>query len=57
MIRELILVSADLAATAWFATGLAPGPKVPPHLVLRAIAAPDEADRFATGPVPIAVAV
>lgn len=34
MIRELILVSADLKATPWFATGSAPRPELPAGLTL-----------------------
>ena len=51
MIRELIVVTADLTATPWFASGTAPRPTLAPDLTLRTITETHDAARFAGDPV------
>jgi hypothetical protein len=50
MIRELVLVSADLRAAPWFASGAPPLPAIPADIELRVIA-DNDTEPFARGPV------
>jgi hypothetical protein len=55
MIRELVLISADLAASPWFARGVPPSPSTPAGFAIETLAAGATAP-FVDGPIPAAQA-
>ena len=52
MIRELVLVAADLSACPWFALGTPPRAELAADLTVQTIADPAAAERFAGSPLP-----
>ncbi len=56
MIRELVLISADLAASPWFARGVPPSPSMPTGFAIETLAAGAATDPFVDGPIPAAQA-
>src|SRR4030095_337898 len=57
MIRELVLVSGDLAAAPWFSRGIPPSPPTPEGLTIETLSASGSPHQFNDGPVPLAQAV
>ena len=56
MIRELVLVSGDLAAAPWFVRGVPPSPPVPEGFTIETLSAGAPAHLFDDGPIPPAQA-
>ena len=56
MIRELVLVSADLSAAPWFAAGVPPMPPLSPDIALSTVSTEVDLEIFANSPVPPSLA-
>lgn len=51
MIRELVVVSGDLAAAPWFVRGAPPAPPIPAGFVIETLSGGASASRFDEGPI------